>query len=114
MKNRTIGLLIFCFILLLIPFAFAEVGDINDTIYLNHGQSNYYHLPLTVGDEVHWSFTTYNDTFEVMLNSGAIGIFSQGKTTDNGILTIGIGDMGDFWVYNWDDTNDGYINIIFE
>ena len=111
--KKTLGIMFYFVILLFIPYASA--GEIiSETIYLNVGQSNVYNIGTTVGDKLHWSFRTYSSPFEVMMVSQSMGTFSQGKTEDNGILTIPLGDTGTFWVYNWDDSNNGYIAITFE
>ncbi|HDZ18078.1 hypothetical protein LCGC14_0757020 [marine sediment metagenome] len=79
MKEKTLGFLTYCIILLFIPYASASTWSVSDTFYLNMGESNYIRLELIAGDKVHWSFRTYSDPFEVEMHGEQLGVFSQGE-----------------------------------
>ena len=84
------------------------------TEFLSYEESTSYGIEMTIGDNLTWSFETYNWEFEVYVQIGTTGV-SNGKTSDSGIWYPTHNDT--FYIYFVNiDTNmgEGFIDMHWE
>lgn len=107
-----INLLTGIIFLVLIPSS-----PIEQTVYLQSGQSDQFQILLDSGDKLHWRFNTSDDEFEVTFilwsPSSQPNYLSEGSFEDNGIYNCWSNGHYNFAVYNHDD-HGGYITYSYE
>lgn len=84
------------------------------TEFLSYDETVSYGIEMTIGDNLTWSFETYNFEFEVYVQIGTTGV-SNGRTSDSGIWYPTHNDT--FYIYFVNiDTNmgEGFIDMYWE
>lgn len=107
MKIKTKATIFLIGLLLCVYILFGY--SLEDTTYLDPDQTTFYYFEGKADETIQWSFHTYNNPFTVDLTCQHSYI-SQGKSIDNGTLTVLISGPVLF-VFENSDSVGGYINL---
>jgi len=83
------------------------------TEFLSYEETVSYGIEMTIGDNLTWSFETYNFKFEVYVQIGTTGV-SNGRTSDSGIWYPSYNDTFYLLFVNMDTEREGFIDIYYE
>ena len=84
------------------------------TEFLSYDETVFYGIEMTIGDNLTWSFETYNFEFEVYVQIGTTGV-SNGKRSDSGIWYPTHNDTFYILFVNTDTLmGEGFIDMYWE
>lgn len=112
--NKKVFLLICLISVFIVPKA-NGMDRREETIFLTHGTSDQFIIPLESGEEITWKFETFNNSFLATL---IVSLYSPEFICidkEEGSYTIDIDETNDylFGIYNQDNV-DGYVHYIIE
>jgi hypothetical protein len=116
MKMKSISKIVLIGILVILGLSYTALGSgYRDTEFLSYEESTYYEIEMIVGDNLTWSFETYNFEFKVYVQIDNTEL-SNGRTSDSGIWYPTYNDTFYIVFVNVDTPSfrEGFIDIYYE